>query len=86
MGRYSAQTAAELETQVNRSIYYERDIAPGATWLEKAIGIASAEGGSGQGDMGESDIAHMNNIRTDLLNYGYNYFDQITIQEQQQLK
>ncbi|HRR51388.1 MAG TPA: C25 family cysteine peptidase [Candidatus Cloacimonas sp.] len=77
VGRYSAQTAAELETQVNRSIYYERDIAPGATWLEKAIGIASAEGGSGQGDMGESDIAHMNNIRTDLLNYGYTTVDQI---------
>ncbi|NLM90996.1 MAG: gingipain R, partial [Candidatus Cloacimonetes bacterium] len=77
VGRFSAQTVAELETQVTRSIYYERDIAPGATWLEKAIGIASAEGGGGQGDMGESDIAHMNNIRTDLLNYGYTTVDQI---------
>ena len=77
VGRFSAQTVAELETQVTRSIYYERDIAPGATWLEKAIGIASAEGGSGQGDMGESDITHMNNIRTDLLNYGYTTIDQI---------
>ncbi len=77
VGRFSAQTVAELETQVARSIYYERDIAPGATWLEKAIGIASAEGGSGQGDMGESDIAHMNNIRTDLLIYGYTTVDQI---------
>jgi gingipain R len=27
--------------------------------------------------MGESDIAHMNNIRTDLLNYGYTTVDQI---------
>ena len=77
VGRFSAQTVAELETQVTRSIYYERDIAPGATWLEKAIGIASAEGGGGQGDMGESDITHMNNIRTDLLNYGYTTIDQI---------
>ncbi len=77
VGRFSAQTVAELETQVTRSIYYERDIAPGAIWLEKAIGIASAEGGSGQGDMGESDITHMNNIRTDLLNYGYTTIDQI---------
>ena len=77
VGRFSAQTVAELETQVARSIYYERDIAPGATWLEKAIGIASAEGGGGQGDMGESDITHMNNIRTDLLNYGYTTIDQI---------
>lgn len=77
VGRFSAQTVAELETQVTRSIYYERDIAPGAAWLEKGIGIASAEGGSGQGDMGESDITHINNIRTDLLNYGYTTVDQI---------
>jgi len=77
VGRFSAQTVAELETQIARSIYYERDITAGADWLAKAIGIASAEGGSGQGDMSESDIVHMNNIRTDLLNYGYTLVDQI---------
>jgi len=77
VGRFSAQTVAELETQIARSIFYERDITTGADWLAKAIGIASAEGGSGQGDMGESDIVHMNNIRTDLLNYGYTLVDQI---------
>ncbi|MEN6445944.1 MAG: C25 family cysteine peptidase, partial [Candidatus Cloacimonas sp.] len=77
IGRFSAQTVAELETQVDRSIYYERDIAPGATWLEKATGIASEYGGGSQGDMGESDITHINNIRTDLLNYGYTTVDQI---------
>ncbi len=77
VGRFSAQTVAELETQVTRSIFYERDITAGADWLEKAVGIASSQGGGSQGDMGESDIVHMNNIRTDLLNYGYTTVDQI---------
>lgn len=77
VGRFSAQTVAELATQVQRSVYYERDIAVGATWLEKAFGIASNEGGGSQGDMGESDQTHMENIRTDLLTYGYTQVDQI---------
>ena len=34
-------------------------------------------GGGTQGDMGESDIQHMNNIRTDLLGYNYDSVDQI---------
>jgi len=77
VGRFSAQTVAELQTQVQRSIYYERDIAVGADWIQKATGIASNEGGGSQGDMNESDATHMNNIRTDLLAYGYTTVDQI---------
>ena len=41
------------------------------------MGIASDQGGGDQGDNGESDITHMNLIRTDLLNYGYTSVDQI---------
>lgn len=77
VGRFSAQTVAELQTQVQRSIYYERDIAVGADWLQKAFGIASNEGGGSQGDNGESDQTHIENIRTDLLAYGYTLVDQI---------
>lgn len=77
VGRFSAQTVAELETQVLRSVHYERDIAVGADWIQKAFGIASNEGGGSQGDMGESDQVHMENIRTDLLTYGYTQVDQI---------
>ena len=77
IGRFSASTVADMQTQLDRSIYYERDIAVGATYLEKATGIASNEGGGSQGDNGESDATHMNNIRTDLLAYGYNTVDQI---------
>ena len=69
IGRFSAQTAAQVTTQVNRVITYERDLTTSATWLQKADGIARNEGGSGHN--GEDDYEHMDVIRTDLLNYGY---------------
>ncbi len=77
VGRFSASNSAEAQTQVQRTIHYERDIAVGADWVQKAFGIASNEGGGSQGDMGESDQTHQENIRTDLLNYGYTSVDQI---------
>lgn len=77
IGRFSAQTLADLSPQINRSIAYERDATTTDTWLSRAMGIASNEGGGTQGDNGESDIAHMNNIRSDLLGYGYTSVDQI---------
>jgi len=77
VGRFSAQNEAEMQTQVQRTVYYERDIQAGSDWIQRAMGIASNEGGGGQGDMGESDQQHMENIRTDLLNYGYVSVDQM---------
>jgi hypothetical protein len=77
VGRFSAQTVVEMETQVTRTVHYERDIQSGADWLETAIGIASSEGGGSQGDMGESDQVHMDFIRDDLLDYGYTTVDQL---------
>lgn len=77
VGRFSAQTTADLETQVTRTIHYERDMQDTNPWLTNATGLASDQGGGSQGDLGESDIAHMNLIRTDLLNYGYTTVDQI---------
>ncbi len=77
IGRFSAETVAQMQTQIERSIYYERDIQSGATWLENAMGIASNEGGAGQGDNNESDQQHMELIRGKLLNYGYDTVDQM---------
>jgi len=77
VGRFSAENVAQLDTQVQRTIHYERDIQAGSDWLQKAMGIASNEGGGSQGDMGESDQAHMELIRTDLLGYGYTSVDQM---------
>ncbi len=69
VGRFSASTAARVTTQCNRVITYERDLTTSATWLNIAEGIARKEGASGHN--GEDDYQHMDNIRTDLLNYGY---------------
>ena len=77
IGRFSAQTVAEMQTQIQRSIYYEKDIQADATWLGKGMGIASNEGGGSQGDNGESDQQHMELIRTKLLAYGYTAVDQM---------
>ncbi|HQP04532.1 MAG TPA: C25 family cysteine peptidase [Bacteroidales bacterium] len=71
VGRFSGESSANIQTQVQRTIQYERDLDASAIWLENAFGSASNEG-QGQGhDGGESDVTHMNNIKTDLENYGY---------------
>jgi len=71
VGRFSAETNADVQTEVERTIFYERDIHSDAAWLNFGLGIASDEGTGGQGDDGESDAQHMDNIKTDLQNYGY---------------
>ena len=68
MGRFSAETVAQVETQVERSIEYERYPLDGGTWYHNGTGIASSQG---PGDDGEYDYEHMRNIRTDLLGYTY---------------
>jgi hypothetical protein len=75
IGRFSAETAAQVETQVLRSIHYERDVIEG-DWMQKGVGIASAQG-AGQGHYGEADYVHMGYIRDDLLDYGYLEVDEI---------
>ncbi len=70
IGRFSAQTVAQVTTQTQRTITYERDLTTSATWLQNADGIARKEGGSGHNS--EDDYQHMDVIRTDLLGYGYN--------------
>ncbi len=75
VGRFSAETEIQVETQVERTIYYERDIVDGE-WLHKGTGIASSQG-SGQGDEGEADYVHIGNFRNQFLNYTYTEIDQI---------
>lgn len=59
VGRFSANSAADVTTQVNKSITYEKNPQPGADWYHKAIGIASNQG---PGDDGELDYEHIQNI------------------------
>ncbi len=76
VGRFSAENTAQVDTQVQRSIWYERDIDTSATWIAKGIGIGSNQG-TGQGDDGQSDIVHLNLIRDYLMTYGHTNVDQI---------
>ena len=69
IGRISAENVAHVQTQVQRTIQYERDLTTADTWLSAAIGLARNEGPGHDG--GEYDHQHMNNIRTRLLAYGY---------------
>ena len=70
IGRFSAGNASQVTTQVNRILTYERDLTTSATWCQNGLGI-SASAGSG-GHYNEDDYEHVENLRTDLLNYGYN--------------
>ncbi len=74
VGRFSAETNAHVQTQVARSINYEKTPV-GADWFHKATGIGSAEGPGHNG--GEYDYVHIGNLRTDLLAYNYTLVDPI---------
>ncbi len=76
VGRFSAENAAQVDTQVLRTIEYETMPATSQDWFMRGVGIASAEG-AGIGDDGESDQQHQENIRADLLAYGFTVIDQI---------
>ena len=76
IGRLSAENAAQVMTQVERTIEYERDAQSGAAWYHKGMGIASSEG-AGNGDDGEADYVHMGYIRDDLLAFTYSEVDEL---------
>ncbi len=76
VGRFSAQTAAELETQIQRTIDYEMMPANEMDWFWRGVGIASNQG-AGQGDEGQADNVHIGEIRTWLLGAGYTHVDEI---------
>ena len=76
VGRFSANSAAEVDTQVQRTIEYETTGATEQDWFWRGTGIASDEG-AGQGDEGQSDIQHQDEIRGWLLGAGYTQVDQV---------
>ncbi len=74
VGRFSAETNAQAQTQATRSINYEKT-PQGVDWFHKATGIGSDQGPGHNG--GEYDYQHIGNIRTDLLAYNYTVVDAI---------
>jgi gingipain R len=69
VGRFSAETEQQVETQVERTIWYERDIA-GGHWLHRAAGLGTVWG-EGYGYNGWSGVQSLAVIRSDLLAHGY---------------
>ena len=76
VGRLSAETAADVDTQVERIIEYETMPAGSQNWFWQGTGIASDDG-TGNGDDSEWDWEHLRKIRTDLLAYGYTQIDEL---------
>jgi hypothetical protein len=74
VGRFSAENIAQVQTQANRTISYERDPQAGAEWYTKGVGIASSQG---VGDDNEYDYEHIRNIRALLLNFTYTFVDEL---------
>lgn len=69
IGRFSASSTTHVATQVQKILTYERDLTTSATWCQNGLGV-SASAGSG-GHYSEDDYQHIENLRTDLMNYGY---------------
>ncbi len=76
VGRFSAENTSHVQTQVQRSIEYERDPQVNAEWYKKGVMIASNEG-QGIGDDGEADWQHARNLRQLLLGYTYSSVDEL---------
>ncbi|HMQ46952.1 MAG TPA: C25 family cysteine peptidase [Saprospiraceae bacterium] len=69
VGRFNAETAAEVERMVLRNMIYEKTPSmENPDWFGTALGFGSDQG---PGDDGEFDFEHLNVIKSDLLNFGY---------------
>jgi hypothetical protein len=72
VGRFSAETNAHVQTQVERTLDYEMSPSTTLGSYPRAMCIASDEG-AGIGDDGEADWEHERNIRTDYIGFTYTY-------------
>jgi hypothetical protein len=68
VGRFSAETVVDVNTQVARVLNYENGSQLASDWLNKILSIASQEG---PGDDNELDYEHLRNIQSDLLGFTY---------------
>jgi len=76
VGRFSAETAAQVDLLVKKSVEYEQNQATLKDWFWRGMGVASNEG-AGIGDEGQADHVHIEEIRTWLLARGYTHVDAI---------
>jgi hypothetical protein len=73
VGRFSAETNTHVQTQVARTIEYEKNPVSGDWWPD-ALGIGSSEG---PGDDNELDFEHIRNMSPDLLGFTYTYYAEL---------
>ena len=69
VGRFSVESVLDVETHVNKVLYYERDMPSSVTWADHGLGIGAI--GAGYGHFGEDDYQHIDLIRDTLLHYTY---------------
>lgn len=72
IGRFSGNSISEIETQIQRSIQYDKYPTISSDWANKATLVASDEN-----DGGLYDFEHMQNIKTLLLNTSYSDVDEL---------
>tara|TARA_B110000438_G_scaffold298048_1_gene345492 strand:- start:265 stop:2475 length:2211 start_codon:yes stop_codon:yes gene_type:complete len=77
IGRFSAQNTGHINTQVERSIEYERNPQLNGDWYTNGLLVASNEGAGAGHDGGESDWQHAHNMWSDLVDYNYTYVDEM---------
>lgn len=71
IGRFSAENVNHVQTQVTRTIDYEKNPQfLTDDWYTTCVGIASDQG---PGDDNEYDYQHVRNLQTKLLNYTYTW-------------
>jgi PKD repeat protein len=71
IGRFSAENIAQVQTQVQRSMDYEKNPSFLTNdWFTSVIGIGSDQG---PGDDGEYDYQHIRNLQSQLLSYTYTW-------------
>jgi hypothetical protein len=68
VGRFSAESVQDVETQVQRTLDYEMNPSITEEWFSRTIGIASSQG---PGDDDEFDYEHIRNMQIDLIDFTY---------------
>ena len=75
VGRFSVESVHDVETHVNKVLYYERDLTADVEWVNKGLGIGYI--GAGSGHYGEDDYRHIDFIRDTLEHYTYEHVTEL---------
>lgn len=80
VGRLSAETADDVKVQVEKIIFYEKNVDENTSWLSQCVGIADPSA-TDKGDNDETDIQHIRQVNSILEQYGYTAHETSTKKE-----